>query len=223
MLLSTTISTASHHLRKMRDLKLLKISPTTVRMAYYSLRSELAGKLAADVLRAGGHDIDRRWRKGVCLQDRQHSTSRGNCRTQVSQIVAAFIKQLRLFRELTPARMKLAPILGEARSVFVPRAIRLASAAQFAIRPLRPMHSLKPIQDVGLDFDLCPTEEPDARPGWPPLPGDFYVLRYGASGSCLYAKQRSSCCGYLPTERPEGLADCRTFFHALPKTSVSSG
>jgi len=47
--LGTTISTASHHLRKMRDLKLLKYR-NDGRMAYYSLRSELAGKLAADVL-----------------------------------------------------------------------------------------------------------------------------------------------------------------------------
>ena len=49
--LGTTISTASHHLRKMRDLKLLKYR-NDGRMAYYSLRSQLAGKLAADVLRA---------------------------------------------------------------------------------------------------------------------------------------------------------------------------
>ena len=49
--LGTTISTASHHLRKMRDLELLKYR-NDGRMAYYSLRSELAGKLAADVLRA---------------------------------------------------------------------------------------------------------------------------------------------------------------------------
>ena len=49
--LGTTISTASHHLRKMRDLKLLKYR-NDGRMAYYSLRSELAGKLAADVLHA---------------------------------------------------------------------------------------------------------------------------------------------------------------------------
>lgn len=49
--LGTSISTTSHHLRKMRDLKLLKYR-NDGRMAYYSLRSELAGKLAADVLRA---------------------------------------------------------------------------------------------------------------------------------------------------------------------------
>lgn len=49
--LGTTISTASHHLRKMRDLRLLKYR-NDGRMAYYSLRSELAAKLAADVLEA---------------------------------------------------------------------------------------------------------------------------------------------------------------------------
>lgn len=49
--LGTTISTASHHLRKMRDLKLLKYR-NDGRMAYYSLRSGLAGKLATDVLHA---------------------------------------------------------------------------------------------------------------------------------------------------------------------------
>jgi len=47
--LGTTVSTASHHLRKMRDLRLLKYR-NDGRMAYYSLRSELAARLAADVL-----------------------------------------------------------------------------------------------------------------------------------------------------------------------------
>ena len=51
-LLGTSISTASHHLRKMRDLRLLKYR-NDGRMAYYSVRSELAENLAADVLRAG--------------------------------------------------------------------------------------------------------------------------------------------------------------------------
>lgn len=49
--LGTSVSTASHHLRKMRDIKLLKYR-NDGRMAYYSLRSKLAGELAADVLHA---------------------------------------------------------------------------------------------------------------------------------------------------------------------------
>jgi DNA-binding transcriptional ArsR family regulator len=47
--LRTTISTASHHLRKMRDLKLLKYR-TDGKMAYYSLRNEYAGRLAMEVI-----------------------------------------------------------------------------------------------------------------------------------------------------------------------------
>lgn len=34
--------------------------------------------------------------------------------------------------------------------------------------------------DEGAGLDLCPTEAPEARSGWPPLPGDFRVIRYGA-------------------------------------------
>ena len=49
--LGVSISTASHHLRKMRDLKVLKYR-NDGRMAYYSLRSKVAGKLAAAVLHA---------------------------------------------------------------------------------------------------------------------------------------------------------------------------
>lgn len=32
----------------------------------------------------------------------------------------------------------------------------------------------------GESLDLCPTESPEARSGWPPLPGDYQVVRYRA-------------------------------------------
>ena len=51
--LGATISTASHHLRKLRDLKLLKYR-NDGKMAYYSLRDELAGRLVADTLEEVG-------------------------------------------------------------------------------------------------------------------------------------------------------------------------
>ena len=47
--LGTTISTASHHLRKMRDLRLVKYR-TDGKMSYYSLRNTYAGKLAVAAL-----------------------------------------------------------------------------------------------------------------------------------------------------------------------------
>lgn len=47
--LGVSVSTASHHLRKLRDLKLLKYR-NDGKMAYYSLRDEFAGKLVLQVL-----------------------------------------------------------------------------------------------------------------------------------------------------------------------------
>jgi len=46
----TTVSTASHHLRKLRDQRLLKYR-NDGKMAYYSLRDGLAAKLLAEALR----------------------------------------------------------------------------------------------------------------------------------------------------------------------------
>ena len=47
--LGTSISTASHHLRKLRDLGLLTYR-SDGKMAYYSLRNRFAARLAADAL-----------------------------------------------------------------------------------------------------------------------------------------------------------------------------
>ena len=47
--LGVSVSTASHHLRKLRDLKLLKYR-NDGKMAYYSLRDEFAGRLAVEAL-----------------------------------------------------------------------------------------------------------------------------------------------------------------------------
>ncbi len=49
--LATTISTASHHLRKLRDLKVLK-TRNDGKWTYYSLRSELAGDVVADLIKS---------------------------------------------------------------------------------------------------------------------------------------------------------------------------
>jgi DNA-binding transcriptional ArsR family regulator len=51
--LGVSISTASHHLRKLRDLKLLQYR-NDGKMAYYSLREELAAKLVAGALEEVG-------------------------------------------------------------------------------------------------------------------------------------------------------------------------
>lgn len=47
--LGSSVSTASHHLRKLRDLKLLKYR-NDGKMSYYSLRDEFAVRLVAEAL-----------------------------------------------------------------------------------------------------------------------------------------------------------------------------
>ena len=47
--LGSSVSTASHHLRKLRDLKLLK-HRNDGKMSYYSLRNDFAGRLVAEAL-----------------------------------------------------------------------------------------------------------------------------------------------------------------------------
>jgi DNA-binding transcriptional ArsR family regulator len=51
--LGVSISTASHHLRKLRDLKLLRYR-NDGKMSYYSLRNELAGRLVTSTLEEVG-------------------------------------------------------------------------------------------------------------------------------------------------------------------------
>ena len=59
--------------------------------------------------------------------------------------------------------------------------------------------------EVGAGLDLCPTEEPGARPGWPPLPGDFHVLRYGAPlAVCTLNSEPLAV--RLANRKPEGVA-----------------
>ena len=47
--LNVSVSTASHHLRKLRDLRVLRYR-NDGRMAYYSLRDDAAGQSVADAL-----------------------------------------------------------------------------------------------------------------------------------------------------------------------------
>lgn len=47
--LGVSVSTASHHLRRLRDLKLLKYR-NDGKMAYYSLRDKFAGRMAVQAL-----------------------------------------------------------------------------------------------------------------------------------------------------------------------------
>lgn len=55
------------------------------------------------------------------------------------------------------------------------------------------------------ELDLCPTEAPEVRAGWPPLPGDYHVVRYGGSVA-VCTLNSTDLARRLATLAPEGLS-----------------
>ena len=79
-----------------------------------------------------------------------------------------------------PAVPELAPILITARGVLKPKEYEcLGCEVCFPAVAANVLVEVFP--DAMPDGALCPTEAPAERSGWPPLPGDYTVLRYGAS------------------------------------------
>lgn len=98
----------------------------------------------------------------------------------------------------------LSSILEKARSAFMPKQydclgcpICYPAVAANAFAEAYP--------EISAGLDLCPTAEPEGRNGWPPLPGDFHVLRYGAPVAvCTLNTQSLS--ESLAKRKPDGLA-----------------
>lgn len=59
--------------------------------------------------------------------------------------------------------------------------------------------------DAMMDGALCPTESHPEREGWPPLPGEYTVLRYNASVAVCTLND-SNLAGQLAARGPAGLA-----------------
>lgn len=73
----------------------------------------------------------------------------------------------------------LADTLDRTRQVFVPKEYDCLGCP--VCYPATAANAfVKANPDAGAKLNLCPTEEPDTRSGWPPLAGDYYVLRYSA-------------------------------------------
>ncbi|MCK6544466.1 DUF4346 domain-containing protein [Myxococcota bacterium] len=78
-----------------------------------------------------------------------------------------------------PGRRELVESLSAARAVFAPKNYDcLGCAVCFPAIAANAFADAFPHQAEGLD--LCPTEAPEERTGWPPLPGEYDVLRYRA-------------------------------------------
>ncbi|MCM2334097.1 MAG: DUF4346 domain-containing protein [Anaeromyxobacteraceae bacterium] len=107
------------------------------------------------------------------------------------------------FEGTEPGRSELRSVLERARTVLVPKAYDClgcqtcfpavaenAFADAFAGEPVAP---------------LCPTDAPAERRGWPPLPGDYRVVRYGAPVA-VCTLNTADLAGRLAAAAPPGLA-----------------
>lgn len=66
-------------------------------------------------------------------------------------------------------------------------------------------------EEVAAGLTGCPSEEPVSRPGWPPLPGDYHVLRYQAPVAvCTLGDRELS--RQLAARLPNGLSLVGTLF-----------
>lgn len=78
-----------------------------------------------------------------------------------------------------PGQREFVESLAAARAAFAPKKYDcIGCAVCFPAIAASAFADAFPHQAEGLD--LCPTEAPEERTGWPPLPGDYDVLRYGA-------------------------------------------
>jgi tetrahydromethanopterin S-methyltransferase subunit A len=101
-------------------------------------------------------------------------------------------------------RDELAPVLSAIRRVFQPKEydclgcpVCYPAVAANAFTEAFPRE--------GASLDLCPTDEPSERHGWPPLPGDYRVLRYRAPVA-ICTLNSSGVTGQIAARSPEGVA-----------------
>ena len=99
---------------------------------------------------------------------------------------------------------ELAPVLAEARSVFTLKqydclgcSICYPAVAANAFSQAFPA--------LGEGLDLCPTDVPVERRGWPPLPGDYEVLRFRAPVA-ICTLNNSVLAGRIGKNGPETVA-----------------
>ena len=101
-------------------------------------------------------------------------------------------------------RGELADVFVRARHVFLPKAYDcLGCPVCYPAIAANAFAQAWPNASEGLD--LCPTEEPAERHGWPPLPGDYTVVRYRAPVA-VCALNTQALVHALSDRRPEVLA-----------------
>lgn len=102
-------------------------------------------------------------------------------------------------------RGALAPALAAARRVFVPRRYDcLGCAVCHPALAADAFGEAFPAQGEAMAF--CPTEAPAPRAGWPPLPGDYRVVRAHGAPVAVCTLDDEALADRLAALAPEGLA-----------------
>jgi tetrahydromethanopterin S-methyltransferase subunit A len=99
---------------------------------------------------------------------------------------------------------ELATVLQEARLVFKPKQYDCLGCP-VCYPAIAANAFAEAFPELGSGLDLCPTDEPVKRQGWPPLPGDFHVIRYRAPVA-VCTLNSESVARQLSDNAPEGLA-----------------
>jgi tetrahydromethanopterin S-methyltransferase subunit A len=98
----------------------------------------------------------------------------------------------------------LAAKLAEARATFKPKRYDCLGCS-VGYPAIAANAFVEAFPEAGAHLDLCPTEEPEQREGWPPLPGDYHVLRYRAPVA-VCTLNSEALAAHLGALAPEGLA-----------------
>jgi len=101
-------------------------------------------------------------------------------------------------------RGELAPVLAKAKSIFEPKKYDCLGCP-ICYPAIAANAFVEAFPEAGARLDLCPTEEPEERQGWPPLPGDYSVVRYGAPVA-VCALNSEPLVKTLADRKPDGLA-----------------
>ena len=104
----------------------------------------------------------------------------------------------------TAAAKELAPVIARARSVFVPKEYDCLGCP-VCYPAIAANAFAEDYPDAAEGLDLCPTEEPEQRDGWPPLPGGYRVARYRAPVAVCVLNSEELV-NDLASRAPDGMA-----------------
>jgi tetrahydromethanopterin S-methyltransferase subunit A len=106
--------------------------------------------------------------------------------------------------ETAAGRAELASVLADAKRIFVPKQYDCLGCP-VCYPAIAANAFAEAFPEASSTFDLCPTDEPGEREGWPPLPGDYSVVRYGAPVA-VCALNTTSLVQELASVKPPGMS-----------------